>query len=100
MPSPIEPAYNDKMNALATVIDDFLNPSGEREVVFALVVARAGDIKDGRVNYISSGERDDMQKMLKELLQRQTGESVNVVGSLMPTRETVLPGLPRGKTKT
>ena len=41
---------------------------------FVLLTAEFGVIRDGRVNYISNGEREDMVAMLRELLARFEGQ--------------------------
>jgi len=76
MPAPIEEDQRAMMNALASGIDTIFNgdrKGPDKKIAFVLLSARFGDIKDGRVNYISNGERDDMIAMLKELLARFEG---------------------------
>jgi hypothetical protein len=62
------------MNALAVTLDEVLNgedcPVDQKKIGFILLTAKFGDIKNGRVNYISNGERSDMIKMMEELLGR------------------------------
>lgn len=76
----IETAQRYKMNLVAGVLDNTFNPTAPsgmpeepKQVAFILLTARFGDIKDGRVNYISNGERSDMVNMLRELLDRFEG---------------------------
>lgn len=82
---PIEPEAQGLMNALAAVIDDVLNgppPASlpglpparrSRRWGFVLLVAEFGRIENGRVNYISNGEREDMVAMLREYIARLEG---------------------------
>lgn len=106
MPDPVQTEYADKMNAVASILDEIFNGPPEqiakegRKVGFVLLLSEFGKAEGGRVNYISNGERSDMQKMMVEVLQRQTGEGVNVLGTLFPEKSTLLPGLPRGKPRT
>lgn len=73
----IEPAAQEPMRKLATVVDTMLNgPRGmglDRRWGFVVLVAEFGRIEGGRVNYISNGERDDMVAMLREYLARLEG---------------------------
>lgn len=68
------------MNALASGLDDILNPPPlpglprQKKIGFVLLTAYFGQIENGRVNYISNGEREDMVAMLKELLARFEGQ--------------------------
>lgn len=77
MSDPIQPQYRDSMNALAKGIDAALNgkpkPGRKRKVGFILLTAEFGKIDNGRVNYISNGERADMIAMLREYLARIEG---------------------------
>jgi hypothetical protein len=71
---PIEQDQRAAMNALAGAIDKIFNEdSKDKKVAFVLLTAKFGDIKDGRVNYISNGERSDITSMLHELLARWEG---------------------------
>lgn len=69
------------MNHLAEALDGVLNgeppPPPEtwnKRWAFVLLTAEFGVIRDGRVNYISNGEREDMVAMLRELLARFEGQ--------------------------
>lgn len=81
MADPIQDHHRALMNALARGIDEALNgplpapglPHGRRPNCFVLLMAEAGKVEDGRVNYISNGHRDDMVAMLRELLARFEG---------------------------
>lgn len=79
MPDPIQPAAHGPMNKLAREIDRGLNGRSRtkpRRYGFILLVAEFGKIEDGRVNYISNGEREDMLAMLREYLARVEGRAV------------------------
>lgn len=80
MPDPIQQQYRVVMKRLARKIDKWLNGDArplQRKLGFVLLVAEFGKIEDGRVNYISNGEREDMIAMLKEYLGRLEGRSVD-----------------------
>lgn len=73
---PIQEAHRAKMNAVAETLDELFNqglPPGSPRVVMVLLTAEAGAVDNGRVNYISTGDRDDMLKMIRELLGRMGG---------------------------
>lgn len=73
---PIEGAQRQMMNDLAEGLDKIFNGCAtgkDKKIAFVLLTAKFGDIVEGRVNYISNGERDDMVSMLKELLARFEG---------------------------
>jgi hypothetical protein len=71
--------YRKLMNDLATFLDDMFNgDSKEKKNCFVLLVAPFGDIgntDDGRVNYISNGERKTVVTMLKEITARFEGQA-------------------------
>ena len=71
---PVEAEQREVMNALANGLDEVFNPDqAKKTVAFVLLTARFGDVKDGRVNYISNGAREEMVAMLRELLARFEG---------------------------
>ena len=71
---PIDPAHRANMNALAKAIDEVLNGKDRpRKVGFVLLCAEFGKIDNGRVNYISNGDRSDMIAMMKEFIARAEG---------------------------
>lgn len=80
MSEPIQAEYLRKMNQLANLIDLALNgprqPGTKRRLCFILLTAEFGKVEDGRVNYISNGERADMIAMLREYLARVEGRYV------------------------
>lgn len=72
----ITPEFREKMNDLAGRLDQFFNgPSRgtDRKIGFVLLVAPFND-DQGRVNYISNGERKTIVTMMKELIQRFEGQ--------------------------
>jgi hypothetical protein len=81
MPDPIQTEYRRQMNNIARAIDTALNgkpkPNRKPRLGFILLVAEFGKIEDGRVNYISNGQRADMIAMLREYLARVEGRYVD-----------------------
>jgi len=77
MTAPIQNKYLRGMTDLARFIDKALNgrpkPSRQPKVGFVLLVAEFGRVEDGRVNYISNGDRESMIAMLREYLARVEG---------------------------
>jgi hypothetical protein len=75
--APIEPEYIEKMNALASVVDELFNGEDKgqaRKVGFVLLVFPFGE-GDGRCNYISNGaDRKDIVTMFKEQIKRFEGQ--------------------------
>lgn len=82
MADPIQAQFHHDMNALAAGIDKIFNgpklPGVKPKVGFVLLVAEFGKIDDGRVNYISNGNREDMLAMLREYLARAEGRYVDI----------------------
>ena len=75
---PIEPEYIEKMNAMARVLDEFLNGAalarGKRATGFVLLVFPY-DSHDGRCNFISNGaDRKDIVVLFKEMIARFEGQ--------------------------
>jgi hypothetical protein len=75
------------MNALAETIDRLFNGQGlpglappPKKIAFVLLTAKFGDYDDGRVNYISNGERSDIIAMMKELIARFEGRVSQEIG--------------------
>ena len=78
---PIQEEQRAMMNAVAEGLDEVFNPSlpglpRQKKIAFVLLTAYFGQVDDGRVNYISNGEREDMIAMLKELLARFEGQAM------------------------
>ena len=67
------------MQGVASVVDsilngDMMNPLNTgRKYGFVLLVAEFGDIVEGRVNYVSNGDKVTTVAMLKEYLARLEG---------------------------
>ena len=78
---PISPEFRATMNAIADTIDETFNGDkrgADREVGFVLLVFpfkdAAGKKYQGRANYISNANRDDIVVLLKEQLARFEGQ--------------------------
>ena len=74
--APIEAEHHDKMNALARGIDESFNGDAkgvDRKVGFVLLVFPFGE-NEGRCNYISNADRNDIVTMLKEQVARFEGQ--------------------------
>lgn len=82
MADPIQPELHADMNALAGALDGLLNgpdfaPS-EFKKGFFLAVYHFGDPEPGkRFNYISNTDSLDVEKMLSDVLERQTRRHVD-----------------------
>ena len=67
------------MQGLARGVDSVLNGDQDdplntgRKYGFVLLVAEFGDVAEGRVNYVSNGDKATMVAMLKECLARLEG---------------------------
>lgn len=80
--APIEEEYREKMNALAQLIDGFFNgkalpgiPAAKRQTGFVLMVFPFEEVRgEGRCNYISNAQREDIVIMLKEQIKRFEGQ--------------------------
>lgn len=81
--APIEEEQRLFMNAVAESLDNLFNPAlpglpkakpSDKQIAFVLLTAKFGEVENGRVNYISNGDREDMVAMLKELLARFEGQ--------------------------
>jgi hypothetical protein len=67
---PIEQRFFTQMQAIASVLDERLNPGlpqRPRKTGFVLLVFPFGSVR-GRCNYISNAAREDVVTMLKEQL--------------------------------
>lgn len=75
--APIEPAFHDKMNALAGAIDEMFNgkvKGQDRATGFVLMVFPFDD-HSGRCNYISNGaDRRDIVTLMREMIARFEGQ--------------------------
>lgn len=68
MAEPIDPQYRAMMNRVAKALDEGFKPNG-----FCLLVFPLGEKPDGRINYISNANREDMLLALKEFIARHEG---------------------------
>lgn len=78
---PIEEAFREQMRQLGQLIDEFFNPvlpglpKGPKKTGFVLMVFPFDEVKDdGRCNYLSNANRDDIVIMLKEQIKRFEGQ--------------------------
>ena len=74
---PIDPRYEQKMQALARSLDEWFNGNDkgkDRKVGFALMVFDFGE-GPGRANYISNASRENVVTLLKEQLARFEGQA-------------------------
>jgi hypothetical protein len=62
--APVEARFENMLNALGMIIDEFINDSAERKNGFVLMIFPFH--VQGRANYISNAHRDDVLIMLKE----------------------------------
>lgn len=69
---PIDPKYREKMRAVAEALDDVFRPAG-----FALLIFPLNEPHEGRVNYISNANREDMLAAMKEFIARNEGRVVD-----------------------
>lgn len=68
--APIEERFFVQMQAIASVLDEQLNPAlprGQRTTGFVLLVFPFDSVR-GRCNYVSNADRKDVVTMLKEQL--------------------------------
>ena len=72
MTDQIQKQYKESMNTLISVLSDMLPGCA-----VTLLIAPFNQITDGRVNYISNANRDDVRAMLKEFLARDEGQSLH-----------------------
>lgn len=71
---PIQSEYREQMRQLGQAIDEALNADRlNPEVGFVLLMFPFGEKVDGRINYLSNGERESVHRALKELLERWEG---------------------------
>jgi len=74
--APIDPELHKLMNALAHGIDELLNgnPPTTKTNGFILIIFPFED-HEGRCNYISNAQREDVVTMLKEQVARFEGQA-------------------------
>lgn len=73
---PIQADYRERMNALATALDEILNGPNWKDrkgdqIGFFLAMYPMGE--EGRFNYISNSDKLDVRAMLKEIIARIEG---------------------------
>ena len=74
--APLEPQHYELLRGLAIMVDNALNPKGaSRKVGFAILMFGMNE-NEGRMNYISNGERVDMISALKEFIAHLEGRVV------------------------
>lgn len=70
---PLDSSYEQQMNALGRLIDEFFNPDGEKKTGFVLMVFPFGDVIGHRINYLSNADRDDIVATMKHQIARFEG---------------------------
>lgn len=87
--APIETRFKKVMQAIAQSLDQVLNNDmqlgGKRTTGFVLMVFPFDDF-DGRCNYISSADRKDMIKVLREQLRRFEEQDAENTEATVATR--------------
>lgn len=75
----IQAEYIAQMNAIAQVLDGFLNGDAkgpDRKTGFVLLVFPFGDAEGARTNFISNGaDRRDLVVLMKEIIARFEGQA-------------------------
>jgi len=67
MTAPIEPKYVSVLQTLGRDLNKLLNPDGVKRVGFAVLMFDL-NTSEGRMNYISNAQREDMVTAMKEFL--------------------------------
>jgi hypothetical protein len=75
MSAPIEPKYFDTMRDMGRSIDRTINPDGVKRHGFALLMFDL-NVSDGRINYISNANREDMLATMKEFIANCEGRVI------------------------
>lgn len=73
---PAQDQYRAILDALAKGIDEIVNAGAtkpEDKLGFALLMFPFGEKPDGRINYISNAQREDMLVAMKEFISRNEG---------------------------
>ena len=71
--APVEREFVDKMKAVMQTIDHFFNGEDEPKKIGIILMVFPFD-SDGRCNYMSNANRDDVVVMLKEQIKRFEGQ--------------------------
>jgi hypothetical protein len=69
-------SITEQMQAAMSALDEAWNDrakGADRKIGIVILTFPFGDVKDGRVNYIGNGQRDEVRVALKELLARWEG---------------------------
>ena len=64
---PIQPELHELMNGVAYALDRTFNPDGKKKWGFVLLSFPFGSV-EGRCNYISNANREDITTLLREQL--------------------------------
>jgi len=76
--APVEAAYHDKMTAIMSALDDFINDGAKapnKKVGIVVMMFPYGDTATGRCNYMSNGaDRRDIVTLMKEMIARFEGQ--------------------------
>ena len=74
--APVQPEFERIMNSLAHGLDEILNgKTRPKSIGFVLMVFPFDEVQgEGRCNYISNAQRDDIVVMLKEQIKRFEGQ--------------------------
>jgi len=75
----IDPKHLQTMAELGQLLDLALNPNGERNLCFCLLITEFGDNPDAKMNYLSNGAREDMVEALREFLARVESDGLEEV---------------------
>lgn len=76
-------ATEESLQATMSALDEMFNGKAKgvnRKIGIVLLTFPFGEVKDGRVNYVSNGERDTVCVALKELLARWEGRYAEPAG--------------------
>ena len=81
--APVEDQYRRQMEAIARVVDEFINGDAkgkERKNAFVLLMFPFGD-PPGRCNFMTNGvDREDIIVLFKEMISRFEGQPEHPVG--------------------
>lgn len=77
---PIQKEQEENMKVIGRGLDDILNgencPRDKKKWGFAFLVFPFGEAPEGRINYLSNAEREDMLVSMKEFIARAEGNYV------------------------
>lgn len=75
--APVEAEYHAKMTAIMQGLDEVMNgdaKGADRKVGIVLMVYPMGEAEGGRCNYMSNSSREDVVVLMKEMIQRFSGQ--------------------------